>query len=970
MSHPSADPRPAASPPLERERELAALASALRYAAAGDGCCVVIEGPAGIGKSVLLGAVRVHEGGTRVLSARASELERGFPFGVVRQIFEASLARPDERDALLSGAAAPAAAVFEGLGGVQAGEGDASFAVLHGLYWLTLNLSERGPLVVAVDDLHWCDHDSLRFLAYLVRRLQDLPVALVTTLRTSEPGTDAGLVADIVHDPLTTILRPGALSADAVAGIIVGRLGAEPDPAFSRACHAATGGNPLLLRQLLAALAADGVEPTAGGAAAIGDIGPRAVSRTVLPRIARAHGDAIRLARALAVLGDGAASSSLSALSGLDDRAVGAAARELVRLDIVEPEAPVRFIHPLVREAVYRDLTPAERAAAHERAAGVLRAEDAPPEQVAAQLMLTPPRGEPWVARLLLDTGRAAVRRGAPDAAVAYMRRAFAEPPASDERAMALVEMGAVEYMTDAASALEHLRQAWEEASSPALRVAAAGAYTRALMLSGEAQLAGMVAERTRRDLPAEMADERLQMLTCQALAVFFGSGDMGVLEELRAHRRPPDPATSVGHLMVGAMAALHMAFTDGDATSASALTRAVLVDGRLLAADGPILGVVAALVLVLSDQDDAMDVYDALRDTAHRTGSLLLVATVHLWRGWALCQRGALEEAEADLRLSHEHFLRWEQPPAALGHVDSLPARTPARGAEATSRSFLSRAHVVSFLAQTLVDRGHLSAARAALVGMPRPALGTNGGGHWRSAHTALLLAEGRAEDALAAAEDLRDHCAVLPDGARLHWRSYAAEALDRMGRTEEACAVALEELEAARAWGAAGTIGRTLRVLGTIERDAGIDRLRDAEALLASTPSRLEHVRAQAALGAALRRGRRVAEAREYLRRALAGARACGANGLAETVRTELQAAGVRPRTDAVEGVDALTPSELRVARMAAEGETNKEIAQALYVTPKTVEVHLGSVYRKLGVRSRRDLPVALAPEPSAPA
>ncbi len=149
---------------------------------------------------------------------------------------------------------------------------------------------------------------------------------------------------------------------------------------------------------------------------------------------------------------------------------------------------------------------------------------------------------------------------------------------------------------------------------------------------------------------------------------------------------------------------------------------------------------------------------------------------------------------------------------------------------------------------------------------------------------------------------------------------------------------------------------------MLGTLEGEAGLPRLEEAAAVLEGSLARLEQAKALAALGSALRRARRPAEARDPLRRSLELAAACAAPGLAEHVRTELYAAGARPRTDALAGVAALTASERRVADLAAAGETNRDIAQALYVTPKTVEVHLSNAYRKLGVRSRRELPEAL--------
>src|SRR6185369_13245738 len=168
--------------------------------------------------------------------------------------------------------------------------------------------------------------------------------------------------------------------------------------------------------------------------------------------------------------------------------------------------------------------------------------------------------------------------------------------------------------------------------------------------------------------------------------------------------------------------------------------------------------------------------------------------------------------------------------------------------------------------------------------------------------------------------------------------------------------------QLEIARTFGAPGSLSAALRLLGRLEGAAGLPRLEEAVAVAAGSPSRLQHAKALFALGAALRLARSPAEARDPLRQALELASACGSPALAEAARAELYASGARPRTDALAGVAALTASEKRVAGLAASGETNRDIAQALYVTPKTVEVHLSNAYRKLGIRSRRELASAL--------
>jgi DNA-binding CsgD family transcriptional regulator len=224
------------------------------------------------------------------------------------------------------------------------------------------------------------------------------------------------------------------------------------------------------------------------------------------------------------------------------------------------------------------------------------------------------------------------------------------------------------------------------------------------------------------------------------------------------------------------------------------------------------------------------------------------------------------------------------------------------------------------------------------------------------------VLLAEGRPEDALTYADAYQLHAGWKRHPRYVPWRSLKAQALARLGRQDEAVALADEELEIARGWGSPGTVGRSLRVLGTILRTDGIEQLEESCALLEQTPARLEQAKALAALGGTLRRARKPTEAREPLRRALELADVCGAQPLVEAVRAEIYATGARPRTTALRGVHALTASERRVADLAADGQTNRDIAQSLYVTPKTVEVHLSNAYRKLGIGSRRELAGAL--------
>jgi DNA-binding CsgD family transcriptional regulator len=350
-------------------------------------------------------------------------------------------------------------------------------------------------------------------------------------------------------------------------------------------------------------------------------------------------------------------------------------------------------------------------------------------------------------------------------------------------------------------------------------------------------------------------------------------------------------------------------------------------------------MAMAATVPLALADLDEAVDTWDAHRAEAHRQGSVFRIAGVQLWNGYTQYLRGELAEAESELRACHETLRLWGMPTESS-------ARTPS-----------------PFLAEVLVERGAVDEARVLLDNAGSARVGSDQTILLDRARMRVLLATGRPEEALAYADVYELHAGWKRHPRYVPWRSLKAQALERLGRQVEAVALAEDELESARGWGSPGTVGRSLRVLGTILRADGIEPLEEACALLALAPARLEHAKALAALGAALRRVRKPREAREPLRRALELADVCGAQPLADTVRAEIYATGARPRTTALRGVGALTASERRVADLAGGGQTNRDIAQALYVTPKTVEVHLSNTYRKLGIASRRELARALA-------
>jgi DNA-binding CsgD family transcriptional regulator len=937
LAHPS-EARGRDAPLLDRDGELALLRAAVDDLRDGRGGLVLVEGTAGIGKTRLLGEARAaaEASGVESLAARGSRLEREFPFGAVRQLFEPPLADAAVRERWLAGAARSAEAVFAPPGGEGALAGEASFAALHGLYWLAVNAASDGPLLLAVDDVQWCDAPSLRFLAYLARRLEGVPILAVATLRTGEDGADVALLAEIAGDPATRSIRPAPLGGRAVTELVRARLGPEADARFCDACHRATRGNPLFLHELLKTIAAERVAPDARSVDAIDALGPRAVSRTVLVRLARLAPDAVAVARAVAILGDSADLPAVAALAEIDEARAAEATGALAAAEILRPEPPLGFVHPLVRDAVELDVPPGERELQHARAARMLADAGAPAEQVAAHLLVVPRRGDEWAAGVLHEAGRAATRRGAPESAIAYLERALAEPPPPESRSRVLLELGLMQMHANGRTAIETLDEAFRAQTDPVLRAVAGFTLARTLMFMSRPAESAALTRRLGAELPPELGDLRSALEALELTTYFFGNDDPTILPRFE-RARGGLAGEGPGARMLAAIAAFQWSHGDGRAEECAALALEALADDVLVEADDSLFPVPAVNVLVVSDRDEALALWDAHTDLAHRRGTLFAALTGHLWRGFAYMRRGDLTRAEELLAQALDEMIAW-------GSAEAI------------------NAYPCAFLAQAQVERGDPDAAERTIATANVPPEASDVDLFLRAARTELALARGRFDAALAEADGLAAFAGRIANPAWVPWRTLRARALDGLGRLDEARAAAEEELEAARRFGAPGAIGRALRVLGVAERERGLPRLEEAVAVLDGTPARLELAKAQAALGTALRLARRPSDARDPLRRALELAAACGADGLVEHVRAELHAAGARPRRDALSGAGSLTPSERRVASLAAAGETNRDIAQALYVTPKTVEVHLTNAYRKLGIGSRRELAGAL--------
>jgi DNA-binding CsgD family transcriptional regulator len=924
-------------PLLDREAELGLISAAVASACTGAGAAVLVEGAGGIGKTSLLAQAceQAARAGMTVLTARAAEFESGYAWGVARQLFE-----PATRSAGLVAAGDAATLAAPALTpGPRPAEED-SFSVLHGLYWLTAGIAQQAPVLLAVDDLQWADQPSLRFIGHLARRLEGLPVALVLTVREPRSGTaqEKALTASLAAEPGVTVLRPAALGRAACAELVRGALGGQPSAAFQDACRELTGGNPLLLRALLTSLVAEDITGQDADVPHLRRLTPGTVSRSVLLRLGRMSPASLAAARAIAVLGTAATMARAGQLSGLDGDACAEAVGALMAEQLVEGEHVLGFVHPLVRSAVYEDLARPVRQRWHARAARMLDGERAAPEEVTVHLLASAPGGDDWVASKLRQAAVDARGRGAGDIAVLCLQRALAEPPAARARADVLLELGTLETMQDPATAVTHLSEALADTAESPRRGEIALALAEAQALGGQFAAAVDVLTRASAEAVDERSREGLQAALFNTarmdLATRAATGPL--LERVQAR-------TARGEQLepqLSANLAIELAAAGMDRAAATRNARAALTAIPLL------MSVSAAAlpetISVLLFADEAAEARAAAQEwlrLARRQGSLPSAAVAEGFSSLVALYGGEISDA------------------VAYG----------LQGMAGTANIWISTI-VSSFVVRALIDRGELDQAGTllaehGLTGALPPSWPHNLVRHARGCLHAAAGDHAAAIGDLLAAGDQADQWRI-PNPAILPWRSDAALSLAAAGDRDRARRLAAAEVAAARAWGAGRALGIALRAAGLVAgQGAGTDLLAEAVAALRPSPAPLELARALVDLGAAERRSGARAKARECLREGLDLAYRQGGLRLAERARRELVIAGGKPRRDAIRGRDALTPSELRVAELAASGQTNRQIAQALFITQRTVENHLTSTYGKLGIGSRSQLAGSLA-------
>ncbi|GDY29816.1 helix-turn-helix transcriptional regulator [Gandjariella thermophila] len=928
-----------------RADELALLAECAGAARDGRSGLVLVSGPTGIGKTSLLRAFR--DGGAchgmTVLHAPCCEVVAATGYGAVRRLFAPLRLAENPESPLLRGSARRA---LPALGDRPAPEdaGAATYPVLHGLYWLVVNLVTDRPLVLMIDDVHWCDGRSLRWVEFLLRRADRLPLLVVLARRAEQAPAAPAALRDVLADPRLVELPLPPLGEPEVAELARRAFTAPVAVPFVRRVAVVSGGNPLTLARLLHELRDGGVRPDAQGAQRVDEIGGQVVAGRVRGWLDRQPDDVTAVATAIAVAGP-EPPEFLAALAGVSPAVLHDAVAVLRRAELVAPRH-LDLVHDLVRAAVLDRLDAAAVGRWRVRAALLLSDAGRPADEVANQVLLVPALEAPWMVAVLRDAAAQAAGRGAPESAARYLYRVLeAEPDSVGVRrqlAGALAEF-------DPAEALRLLDEALARCPDARTRTAIAVQYGVTCLPVQRSPDAVRVLTGALDDLAAEPdphpADRELRTLA-EATLMIVGADEKSTIAAVRerAARLPTPPGDTPAQRQMLAMGGVLAAMDGRDrARVVEAARRAVRPPNTDL---GAWVLLPATLVLHLADEvRDALDVLDRVLAGAQRNAAVWTYVLALATRSRVLHGLGAVADALADAQTALEITgdERW-------GAGMSTPQIA---------------------LATALVERGQPDRAARVLARITRPNLDRFVWEyHWYLvAHGRVRWALGDRERALRLFLDcgrsLRECGLVNP--AYTRWWVHAACLLAELRRPAEAREIVEQAGELADRWGTSRVRGLAALARGVISPGrAGVDHLIEAVDELSGSPARLDHAQAEYLLGAALlglddHRG-----AREHLRTAVDGARRCGALPLAGAARSALVAAGGRMREIAASPVAMLTGMERRVAALAAAGQSNRTIAESLFVTVRTVETHLTSVYRKLGVLRRGELATALGAVP----
>ncbi|MGW0892437.1 AAA family ATPase [Saccharopolyspora sp. NPDC002578] len=926
-----------AGPPgdlVGRDDELDRIAEAARLAATGRGRAVLLRGPAGIGKTgVLLSALeRLGDSATRTLTAHCPETGSG-AYRTVRALFASLQGTEFEGSARL---ALPALAAEQAAGETASG----TYAVLHGLHWLAADLTAEGLLVLAVDDVQWCDENSLRFLAFLLRRAENLPLLVLLTQRV-DGVAQADALGEIAAMPLCDTADLPALEPEAVAELLTGALREPPGADFAARCAQVTGGNPFLINRVLRRLRED----PAGARTDVerlDELGRTVVLRSLLDRLSDR---AMAVARAVAIL-PGEQLELIASLAGIHQRMTATALREMREHDLAVSASGAGFVHDFVRQEVLERTPPAELDRLRERAAMLLNDVGRPAEEVAVLLLALPGEPSPWMAGVLRDAATRAEQRGAPGVAARCLERVL------------LVHGSDVAVLTQAArvaepvTGLRYLERALELIDDPRARVPIAVQYAVSSLTAQNSVRAFEVVSAALDELDAVLGtdpgdvDRTLRTLA-ESVLLISGMDEKSTLSRIETRFRnvvPPPGDTSAERQLLSMLAALGTLFNRPAAEVAEQARQVLRIDD-MEGGGWAFMG--AALPLYLADDNEsALAALGKLIEHAQRSGQAwtycLAISTRAMVHHWT----GDLTEALADAQTCHEVLVQESWAEAMTMPQIALAGALTAQGEPARAEELLNGITRSRFEDFSMEYHQFLMASARAREGAGD--------------------AEGALERLFRCAQSLRE--AGIANPVFAPWWFDAARILGDLGRLDEGMQAAEHGAVLAQQWGTRRAQGMALAARGAVtEGRAAVPLLSEAVRVLADSPGKLEHAKAEHLLGRALLRVGEPEGAREHLRSALDLSVLRRDHAQVAASSAALLAAGGRLRQGTDSPVHALSGSERRVAARAAEGATNREIAESLFLTVRTVELHLTSAYRKLGVRGRAELAGVLDNDPA---
>lgn len=902
-------------------------ADALDAARAGlaSGAAVSIVGPMGSGRSAALDRIvdEQRADGARVVRAEASLLDRSVGLGVVRRLLLPLVA--DDPDLLVGGLAGWAAPLFaEGTGEVD------HVAISTGLGAVMERVGEHDRVVLAIDDLDRSDPASVRVLAALRRTLVEIGGGLAYTRAPAGPGDVEGLAS---LDAAASLVELVPLDAAALAELAEATLGSVPDASFVAEVAAIANGLPGLAVPLLDAAAARGLVGAAGEAGALAELAVPSLPAQVRARL-EGLGPAPRsLVEALAVLGDDARVDVVGAAAGLTPEGVAGAMASLVDRGLLAAGSRVRWASPLLARAARQLVGDGSAGAIAARAARAMHDAGDPPSQVGALLMAAAPVGELWAAGALAGAAAEAEARGAPEVAKALWLRQMDEPLDFFGRGWATAAVARCELHLGEPSGLRRLQELAPIVPDAALRARVRFAAGRAALWQGDARAgATSFAEAAADAVDAGEGQVALRSQAGEVLALAIGVlGD----EELAAAvgALPPADGTPGGSSILGARS-LAAELLGRPAAEVASLARAALADARLYVlptSDFTAVAAAATALAATAGPSEAVVSLDRVLAEARAIGQASTIGTVEGTRAVALLAGGHLDDAS-------------DAAESALGSAHANPIELPAAAA---------------VLADVHRLRGDLDAADEALARcavapeVTHPRLGEL---RWLAASARLALAHG---DHGAAARTVARIDARGSVGGHLGAPELGVWAMAMGGRVSEANAAAAQLVVAAEHL-APAVRGRRLVLAGRLAGevatvDAGV-------ALLEEGGDPVALAEALAAAGDVLAHAGQRVDARERYRLGLDLADRLGAAAVADRCAEGLRLVGGRARRRALQGVEALTPAELRTCRLVADGRSNREVSEQLFVSRKTVEYHLGNAYQKLGITQRAELAGAL--------